>query len=105
MVRKSTQEYMGEWGLWGLMGFRLIDRCRNEKLLDVNMRRGVTGGDYFLVEMKVGGGFGEWGNDVPVKEVVKIELEKVACVQRYQLRLGKEWTRVRENETRGVEGI
>lgn len=33
------------------MGFRLIDRCT--KLLDVNMLRGVTGRDYFMVEVRV----------------------------------------------------
>lgn len=76
----------GAGGLQVLMYCVLTDGCAKEKFLDVNILRGSKMGvtDIFLakVRVKVGGGLKEGGNDIHVKEELKVsEFEKVACVQ------------------------
>ncbi|XP_071547063.1 craniofacial development protein 2-like [Panulirus ornatus] len=90
-----------------LLDYMLIDRRTKERLLDVNVLRGATGGmsDHYLVEAKVKicGGFQKRRENVGVKRVVRVsELGKETCVRKYQERLSTEWKKVRTKEVRGV---
>ncbi|XP_071512677.1 uncharacterized protein [Panulirus ornatus] len=94
-------------GQRALLDYVLIDRRAKERLLDVNVLRGATGGmsDHYLVEAKVKicMGFQKRRVNVGVKRVVRVsELEKETCVRKYQERLSTEWKKVRTMEVRGV---
>ncbi|XP_071529497.1 craniofacial development protein 2-like [Panulirus ornatus] len=94
-------------GQRALLDYVLIDRRAKERLLDVNVLRGATGGmsDHYLVEakVKISMGFQKRGVNVGVKKVVRVsELGKETCVGKYQERLCTEWKKVRTMEVRGV---
>ncbi|XP_071539225.1 craniofacial development protein 2-like [Panulirus ornatus] len=94
-------------GQRALLDYMLIDRRAKERLLDVNVLRGATGGmsDHYLVEamVKICMGFQKRRVNVGVKRVVRVsELEKETCVRKYQERLSTEWKKVRTMEVRGV---
>ena len=98
----------GEVVDWALMDYVLISSKDKERLIDVNVLRGIHAGmsDHFLVEgklkvkyrwerRKVGGGG---------REMIKFsELAKEEKVREYQGKLEEKWEGVRGSEWRGVE--
>lgn len=58
----------------GIIGIHVcVNRCAEERLMDMNVLRGATGGmsDHFLLEasVKLCAGFRKTGNNISMKEV------------------------------------
>ena len=100
----------GETGDRALMDYVLISSKDKERLLDVNVLRGVHGGmsDHFLVEGKLKVKY-KWekrreGEGERGREMIKLsEFAKGEKVLEYQAKVEEKWEGVRESEWRGVE--
>ena len=90
------------------MDYVLISSKWKERLIDVNVLRGVHGGisDHFLVEgrLKVMYRWNKRREGGGERELIKLsELGKSEKVLEYQAKVNEKWEGVRVNEWRGVE--
>ena len=87
----------------------LVEKKMKNKLLDVTVRRGLTGGisDHFLVESKLNVGVCKKyvRRNECVKEVVKVsEFDKKEARDLYKALIEAEWNSVKDTRCIGVEG-